>query len=219
MSDGKPRFPAASLVCISSVDLASYAFLVGIDAEVPLKCHRVRVSSKKEPVAFHLLAEIQQLPWEAERVRNGGLFSRKKRVEIFLDKEKYQYDRNTRPVPARTCHRIPVKRHRQWEKNKLPESDDQLPWRQSPEPSITRDLASSTLLSERSAHSLPVPVSLAYGSPPSGRRVALEAMHRAEEKTIARQLALGSDKRTEPPPSSRLKRGGSSSKRHARCYF
>lgn len=59
MSDGKPRFPAASLMCISSVDLASYVFLVGIDAEVPLKCHRVRVSSKKEPVAFHLLAEIQ----------------------------------------------------------------------------------------------------------------------------------------------------------------
>jgi len=60
MSDGKPRFPAASLVCISSVDLASYAFLVGIDAEVPLKCHRVRASSKKEPVAFHLLAEMQR---------------------------------------------------------------------------------------------------------------------------------------------------------------
>lgn len=106
------------------------------------------------------------------------------------------YLRHVSPVPARTCHRIPVKRHRQWEKNKLPESDDQSPWRQSAEPSITRDLvASSSLLSERSAHSLPVPVSLANGSP-SGRRVPspslafVEAMYRAQEKTIVSFVRL-----------------------------
>lgn len=84
MSDGKPRFPAASLVCISSVDLASYAFLVGIDAEVPLKCHRVRASSKKEPVAFHLLAEMQRFLGKRAGSRATEVSLLKE--EIFLDK-------------------------------------------------------------------------------------------------------------------------------------
>lgn len=67
--------PLRLFVCISSVDLASYAFLVGIDAEVPLKCHRVRVSSKKEPVAFHLLAEMQRFLGKRAGLRATGVSS------------------------------------------------------------------------------------------------------------------------------------------------
>lgn len=93
MSDGKQRFPAASPVCISSVDLASYAFLVGIDAEVPLKCHRVRVSSKKQPVAFHLLAEMQRFLGKRAGSRATEVSSQGREESRFLDKCKYQYER------------------------------------------------------------------------------------------------------------------------------
>jgi len=85
-----------------------------------------------------------------------------------------------RLVPARTCHRIPVKRHRRREKNKLPESDDQSSWHQSTEPSITHDLASFSLPSKIRAFT--------SGTNTDGVQICdwqtSVTMHRTEEKPI-----------------------------------
>lgn len=100
---------------------------------------------------------------------------------------------DTRSVPARTCHRIPVKRHRRREKNKLPESDDQSSWHQSTEPSITHDLVSFRLPSKICALTSGTNTDGERISNRRGGRVVFVAMHRTEEKPIVSFVRLGAD--------------------------